>query len=129
VAFATFCGILAFWMIAWFFRMDTRPSFSFRRSSASLNDLNLFGSRRLVSPVTKPYAYLDPDGDGSISPLDVLMIINHINSKGSGEGEGERASSSSIASDALMPRALDIDAYFSALELDELGPSRRRRNR
>ncbi len=29
MAFATFCGILAFWIIAWFFRMNTRPSFSF----------------------------------------------------------------------------------------------------
>jgi hypothetical protein len=94
-----------------------------------VNDLNVFGSRRLAPPVTEPYAYLDPDGDGSISPLDVLMIINHINSKGSGEGEGERASSRSIASDALLPHALDIDAYFSALELGELVPSRRRRTR
>jgi subtilase family serine protease len=94
-----------------------------------VNDLNQYGSRRLAPTVTKPYAYVDPDGDGSISPLDVLLIINHINSKGSGEGEGERSSSHSIATGALLPHALDVDAYFSALELDALVPSRRRRNR
>ena len=94
-----------------------------------VNDLNQYGSRRLAPTVTKPYAYVDPDGDGSISPLDVLLIINHINSKGSGEGEGERASSRSIATGALLPHALDVDAYFSALESDALVPSRRRRNR
>lgn len=94
-----------------------------------VNDLNQYGSRRLAPTVTKPYAYVDPDGDGSISPLDVLLIINHINSKGSGEGEGERSSSRSIATGALLPHALDVDAYFSALESDALVPSRRRRNR
>ena len=94
-----------------------------------VNDLNQYGSRRLVPPKAQPDSYLDPDGDGSISPLDVLMIINHINSKGSGEGEGERASSRSVATDGFLPHALEVDAYFSALELDELVPSRRRRNR
>ena len=58
------------------------------RSSFQLNRINLFGSG-LLNPNTasNPPPYFDCDADGFVSPLDVLVVINFINRRGSGEGE------------------------------------------
>ena len=47
-----------------------------------INDINTFGTRRLVAPFndfSTTAVYLDSDGDGFLSPLDALLVINSIN--------------------------------------------------
>jgi hypothetical protein len=52
-----------------------------------INDINTKGSRRLddIGPGAKQF--LDVDDDGFILPLDVLNVINLINSRSGSEGE------------------------------------------
>ncbi|MFO0904296.1 MAG: Ig-like domain-containing protein [Pirellulales bacterium] len=66
-----------------------------------INDINAKGSRVLAgqSPATPlPPPYLDPNGNGSIEPADVVLVVTAINS-GTGEGEGEGA----VADEAFAP--------------------------
>ena len=47
-----------------------------------INDINTFGTRRLVAPFndfSTTAVYLDSDGDGFLSTLDALLVINSIN--------------------------------------------------
>jgi hypothetical protein len=55
-----------------------------------INDINTNGSRRLddIGPGIKKF--LDVDDDGFILPLDVLNVINLINSRSGSEGENAR---------------------------------------
>jgi hypothetical protein len=53
-----------------------------------INDINLNGDRVLPNSATRP-PFLDVDGDGSLSPLDVLAVVNFINAQGNSGGEGE----------------------------------------
>ncbi|MFO0819085.1 MAG: tandem-95 repeat protein [Pirellulales bacterium] len=50
-------------------------------------DLNENGSRVLPTTGTSPPPYLDPDGNGSIEPRDVVQVITAINNAIGGEGE------------------------------------------
>jgi hypothetical protein len=56
-----------------------------------INLLNRVGASLPVSQLTVIPPYVNVDGDASVSPLDVLAVINFINSGGR-EGEGEGSS-------------------------------------
>ena len=52
-----------------------------------INDINSYGSRNLATvspPAAAPPPFLDPSGDSQLSPVDVLVVINYINTHGSG---------------------------------------------
>ena len=52
-------------------------------------------------------------GDGSVSPLDALLVINHLNTGGAGEGEGE--SVPVVLSNRLMAAQETATQYDSGL--------------
>jgi len=57
--------------------------------------------------------FLDVNGDSYLSPLDALLVINHLNNRnGSGEGEGEGAS--------LATPASEKDSESSAFQVVEV---------
>ncbi|MFO0904297.1 MAG: tandem-95 repeat protein [Pirellulales bacterium] len=68
-----------------------------------INDINTFGARVLAEPATPaPPPYLDPDGNGSIEPRDVVLVIEFINN-GSGEGEGSVVVDAAASADSTLP--------------------------
>jgi len=61
-------------------------------SLALVDNINQYGVRNLPSESPlgpNPPPYLDVDGDDYVSPLDLLLVINFINSQISDKGEGE----------------------------------------
>ena len=83
-----------------------------------INDINAKGSRELLAafPSTpNPPPFLEPTGDGWITPEDVLRVINYINAYGSGPipsapgGDGEYAAG---------PIARDVREAHNALRCD-----------
>jgi hypothetical protein len=49
-----------------------------------IDNLNAKGPRALVPGDFAPPPYLDVNGDGYISPLDVLALIDYLNARASG---------------------------------------------
>jgi hypothetical protein len=59
---------------------------------AIVNLLNVDFVRNLsLQTPFNPSRYIDTDNDAFLSPLDVLVVVNFLNSRGSGEGEGAGA--------------------------------------
>lgn len=54
------------------------------------------GKTSLPDPPTAPPPYYDVNGDGLVTPLDVLEVISRINSQGEQSGEGERSGSAVV---------------------------------
>ncbi|MEM7475219.1 MAG: dockerin type I domain-containing protein [Planctomycetota bacterium] len=52
-----------------------------------VDDLNRIGSRSLPTDVVDVPPYLDPSGDGHLSPLDALLVIFELNTRANAEGE------------------------------------------
>jgi hypothetical protein len=91
-----------------------------------INDLNSNGSRQLTPPLVKPKVFLDPDRDGFISPLDVLVIVNYLNqSSFGGEGEPPIVPFEFGLSDTL--KAKETDLYFSDMGDGEFDFEKKRR--
>ncbi|MEQ1827690.1 MAG: dockerin type I domain-containing protein, partial [Pirellula sp.] len=65
----------------------------------------------LLTAVDLTPPYYDVNGDGFISPLDVLVVINFLNLRHNGEGEGNLqnvlARSPSLSTSIITPNTLD----------------------
>ena len=82
-----------------------------------LNELNSAGSYELPPPTTNstPPPYYDCNGDGYVTPLDALLVINYLNDRSSpAVGEGETPA---------IPADLLVDALESSEILKPILPS------
>ena len=77
-----------------------------------INDLNVLRSRELDENRDANARFIDVDDDGSVTPLDVLILINFLNeSRNRGEGEQNPQSNAAhvlVWSDATFDASDDI---------------------
>jgi hypothetical protein len=69
-----------------------------------INEINRGGTRRLDLPPVwqeSPPPHFDVNGDNWLTPLDVLLVINHINARSAASGEGEAEAANRILDGAL----------------------------
>jgi hypothetical protein len=64
---------------------------------------------------------VDVDGDGQLTPLDVLAVVNRINGVGGAQGEGSSEVSSLAGVAAPPPRRMEtpVDLYFANWDSEE----------
>ncbi len=62
-----------------------------------INFLNRFGSQSIAGKWPE-YGWLDVSADNSLSPLDALLVINALNSRGEGEASGASSAETDNAS-------------------------------
>jgi len=80
-----------------------------------INFINANGSSTPVANLPPPPPYRDVNGNNVIEPLDVLEIINFINSKGnSGAGEGEMVGITQIMPNIAAPLTWSSDVMRDA---------------
>jgi hypothetical protein len=92
-----------------------------------INELNALGPRLFdqATPGTRPGPFLDVSGDGQLTPLDALLVINQLNSS----AQGEDVAATEQTQGAAQPTAnLDGDwiYYWLAVDREEQRPARKR---
>ncbi len=75
-----------------------------------------------------PIGFVDTDGDGQVTPLDVLRIVNFLNLPSSqGSGEGER-----LGNDLELKLATNVfetDQYFTGWDAEDNSVKRKSTSR
>lgn len=90
-----------------------------------INELNSVGSHELPPPTASSLSppYFDCNGDGYLTPSDVLQVINFLNEESAASGEGEAASSGDV-SYVAMPASTDTakDGALPYAPIQDLSP-------
>lgn len=76
--------------------------------------MNEFGTRQLRGTSGTPKFYYDVSGDNLVAPLDVLQVINFLNSP-VGEGEGTRVD---LANSMLVPSATPLSVMVDIRQIE-----------
>ena len=76
-----------------------------------INRVNAAGSGPLPAPVAggPPPPYVDPDGDGSCTDRDVLLVINYLNAFVVQPAEGESAAATQVRQEDKLWQSFEAD--------------------
>ena len=75
-----------------------------------VNYLNQFGTGLLLQNLAGLSPFLDVNGDTAVSPLDVLVLVNYLNTR-SGNGEGEEGGAVKIENESIASTNWDLDSH------------------